>query len=184
MLNHSPHTILLSLEGLCGKVPDHRNANEIYPHANDILKLVESVFSMDSLTFLFSTRDVPSWITSAHAHRVRTRGLIVPKEKFAALGKYQRLDWQTLCNQTMSGIRAQYHIVPMEADIGSYFGPGSRFLELICPDGSLTKTWRPTVRSNVGLDERSVELARRKWMHFIPAKLRRMIIENYDRRLI
>lgn len=181
MVSQQTQTAIVSLESLCGQLPNHRNSASIYPHANTILKEVADVFAADEPVFMFSTRNVRSWIESLYYYRVRSRGTRMKLEEFAAVAKYRTLDWDNLVDEVMKDIEAPRHVVAMEDDLKSPLGPGSTILSIISPDGELTANWKPVERLKPKPDSRVLELGERWWMMLLPRFLRRRIMRTYMR---
>jgi hypothetical protein len=176
-------TVLISMESLCGKMPDGRGGAALYPSARPVLEALARAFADHPPTLLFSTREPAAWVRSVHGHRVKTRGLAADFERFAASPAMRDVDWGREIAAATAGLGLPVVVSRLEDTAGQRLGPCSDFLALADPDPHAFDAWVSPGPRNVALTRQAIEFARRPWLRLLPAFARRRLVRRFDARV-
>lgn len=171
-------TVLISMEGISGNVPNHRRLSSPYPQAQVALRCLETAFAGHYPTFLFSTREKAHWIRSVHAHRVRVKGLRMRLEAFERLEKFESMNWESLTAEIMAGSSSPMVVRAMEDDLAESGLPGVHFLDLVGIDPARRADWEAVGVSNPGLRADDLPFAQAFWIALLPGPLRRRLLKR------
>lgn len=171
-------TVIFSMEGVSGMVPDEKDRASVYPNSNFGLTCLYEALAEHEPTILFSTREKSAWIKSVYGHRVRVRGLGMDYETFSSRAKYVSMDWDSLIATTTKGIDAPVVVRAMEDDLHEGGMPGWHFLELAGLGDEARKDWESVGRRQRGLNESEIEFAQKAWVRALPGAIRRRVVKR------
>lgn len=173
--------VLISTEMLSGPIPSFHRAGPLGASAVEIAPYLRRAFECYDTCFCVYTRNQDRWLTSLHAHLVRSRGLRISRSDFLARANQAGFSIGNLADSTAAAL-GKCIVLAMEDDAGTRLGPGTGFFHLAGYSDTELKAWHTTPPQNVGLDARVVSRLDSRFWLATPALFRKYAARWLDKR--
>lgn len=172
--------VIISSEMLTGPVPAFKRKGGIEGCAVRLAYWLREGTKGHDAKFCIYIRDQEKWLTSLHAHLLRSRGIRMTRADFLKKADSCNFRIEEFATK-IADAAGSASIFRMEDDLSARLGPGHSFLQFSGYDETVLAQFKPVAAKNIGLHRAAVERMEAPAYLALPSFIRKYLVRHLNR---